>query len=137
MGKYLVKERMVVAGDETYRVGDIVDPCHGTTMSVQRKWAVSMTVRWCVTPGHVLARVSVRVRVSCRVVEQSLMCSGDWLARDNSCVAGRRVVQRRREKSRLCSTSGCGEEVRGEHAGRYDDRHGRTGLVERVGKTGL
>ena len=99
MGKYLVKERMGVAGDETYRVGYIVDPCHGTTMSVQRKWAVPMTVRWCVTPGHVLARVSVRVRVSCRVVEHSSMCSGDWLALDNSCVAGRRVCHRMRDQS--------------------------------------
>ena len=51
MGKVWVKERMGVAVDKTYRMGDIVDPCHGTTMSVQRKWAVPMTVRWCMTPG--------------------------------------------------------------------------------------
>ena len=38
---------------------------------------------------------------------------------------------------RICTAGGCGEDVRGEHAGRYDDRHGRTGLVERVGTTGL
>ena len=35
---------------------------------------------------------------------------------------------------RLCSAGGCGEEVRDEHAGRYDDRHGRTALIARVGK---
>ena len=51
MGKYLVNDSVVVAGDDTDRVGDIVDPCYGTTISVQRKWAVPMTVRWCVTPG--------------------------------------------------------------------------------------
>ena len=34
MGKFVVKERMGVAGDETYRVGDIVYPWHETTMSV-------------------------------------------------------------------------------------------------------
>ena len=51
MGKYLVNESVVVAGDDTDRVGDIVDSCYGTTISVQRKWAVPMTVRWRVTPG--------------------------------------------------------------------------------------
>ena len=35
-GKLLVKERMGVSDDETYRVGGIVDPWHGMTMSVYR-----------------------------------------------------------------------------------------------------
>ena len=51
MGKVWVKERMGVAVDKTYRMGDIDEPCHGTTISVQRKWVVPMTVRWWVTPG--------------------------------------------------------------------------------------
>ena len=51
MGKYLVNDSVVVAGDDTDRVGVIVYPCYGTTISVQRKWAVPMTVRCCVTPG--------------------------------------------------------------------------------------
>ena len=37
MGRVWVKERRGVAVGNTYRMGDIVDPCHGTTISVQRK----------------------------------------------------------------------------------------------------
>ena len=39
MGKYLVNDIVVVAGDDSDRVGVIVYPCYGTTISVQRKWA--------------------------------------------------------------------------------------------------
>ena len=37
MGRVWVKERRGVAVGNTYRMGDIVDPCHGTIISMQRK----------------------------------------------------------------------------------------------------
>ena len=74
MGKDWVKERRGVAIGNTYRMGDIVDPCHGTTISVQRKVVGAHDgALVCDICGRCLVMLSDRVRVSCRVVEQILV----------------------------------------------------------------
>ena len=56
-GKLLVKERMGVSDDETYRVWGIVDPWYGMTKSVYCQWAVPLTVGWFMTPGSCVSDI--------------------------------------------------------------------------------